>query len=373
MPTTFLCSTGTSAAKLVCPGARLAEWVAERGGAEQSAAEIFRSFAEFVPKGAALHEKLSAEIHSLAKMDLQSNDRVLLLASATADGYACALAVEMYLKRHWDGLSVVTDRIVGLQVHDASLFRKQGVVNFVRRCMREVNDYGRENVVLNPTGGFKALVPYTVLIGMLKRVPCRYIFEQSKTLLELPPLPVEFQRGPFEAYRDLFERMERDASIPVKDWDQQVPFEERPVLEPLIERHGAEITVSDVGFLFLEDVRSPTELVPFLSTRALSECLELAKLTNRDPFRFLQQVARAAHRGQIAAKHEHVNVGNGMRWLKPGNTTDRYLVSVEGWRLLVWRAVREDEVGKDYPSRILVDPRHERDRYTPFIRMELWS
>jgi putative CRISPR-associated protein (TIGR02619 family) len=373
MPKTFLCSTGTSAAKLVGPAAGLAAWVAERGGVEQAAAEIFRSFAEFAPEGAALHEKLSAEIHSLAKMNLDRHDRVVLLASATDDGCACALAVEMYLKKYWDGLTVVTERIAGLQVRDARLFRQQGVVNYLRRCLREVHDYGRENVVLNPTGGFKALVPYAVLIGMLKRVPCRYIFEQSQTLLELPPLPVEFQRGPFEAYRELFQRMEREAAMPAKDWDQQIPFEERPVLEPLIERHGSEITISDVGFLFLEDVRSPTELVPFLSTRALSECLALAKLPNRDPFRFLLQVARAAQRGQVAAKHEHVNVGQGLRWLKPGNTTDRYLVSVEGWRLLVWRAVREDEVGEDYPTRIVVDPRQDRDRYTPFIRMELWS
>ena len=62
--------------------------------------------------------------------------------------------------------------------------------------------------------------------------------------------------------------------------------------------------------------------------------------------------------------------GNGLRWLKPGRTTDRYLVSVEGWRLLVWRAIREDRVGGDYPQQIVIDPQRVRAKYAPFTRLE---
>jgi hypothetical protein len=102
---------------------------------------------------------------------------------------------------------------------------------------------------------------------------------------------------------------------------------------------------------------------------AWRDCLEnLSRLANCDPFRFLERVARS---DEALGAAEHINVGNGMRWLKPGRTTDRYLVSVEQWRLLVWRAVREDEVGSDYPTRVQVDPHRERDKYAPFSRMEL--
>lgn len=208
---------------------------------------------------------------------------MLLLASDTPEGLACAEVVEAYLVRYWDGLQVVTETVPGLQVDDAEQFRRVGVVEFTRRCLREIANYqivgGRElsNIVLNPTGGFKALVPYTVLIGMLKNVPCRYIFEQSTTLLELPPLPVEFSRSRFEAFKPLFERIERDSSVSLDDYE---------------------------------------------------------------PFQFLTRMSSP----QMLDKHEHINAGNGLRWLKPGRTTDRYLVSVEGWRLLVWRAIREDQV-----------------------------
>ena len=106
------------------------------------------------------------------------------------------MAVGEYLRDGWPELEMQEVRVSGLQVHDAAEFRRRGVVEYCRRCWQAVHDYGAEFVVLNPTGGYKALVPYTVLVGMLKRVPCRYIFEQSDALLELPPLQVEFERRP---------------------------------------------------------------------------------------------------------------------------------------------------------------------------------
>src|SRR5947209_15496418 len=106
----------------------------------------------------------------------------------------------------------------------------------------------------------------------------------------------------------------------------------------------------------------------FLSRKAWEDCLDnLAQLKNCDPFRFLHRVAADTNQFRLA---EHINVGNGLRWLKPGRTTDRYLVSVEDWRMLVWRAIREDEVGADYPRRIAVDPATDRARLGPFTRME---
>lgn len=86
-----------------------------------------------------------------------------------------------------------------------------------------------------------------------------------------------------------------------------------------------------------------------------------------DPFRFLTRVATSL---EALQQSEHIKTGQGLRWLKPGRTTDRYLVSVEGWRLLVWRAIREDQTGKDYPQQIQVNPERARRKYAPFMQME---
>lgn len=259
-----------------------------------------------------------------------------------------------------------TEQIRGLQVYDAEKFRNQGVVNFVKKATHAIDSY--DNVILNPTGGYKALVPYTVLLGMLKGVKCCYIFEQSTSILELPPLPVEFKRSQFEAYKEVFEKIDRDSSISKQEWENCVPYQERQLLEPLIESSGQQITLSAVGFLFLEEMQSPSVLVPFLSRQSIDDCFgNLAQLDECDPFDFLTQVSQSL---KALKQKEHINMGQGLRWLKPGRTTDRYLVSVEGWRLLVWRAIREDQEGAKYAQKVKVDAKRDRRKYLPFIRME---
>lgn len=368
MPHTIVCSVGTSAAKAVCSPANLASWVRDQGGVERAAEALVAGFAAIPPKGEALRSTLSAEIHSLVRIGVSSADRVIFLASDTPDGQVCARALAHYLKKHFPGILVEVLSVEGLQVHDAEMFRRRGVVNFVHYCLRAVRNYGTAQVILNPTGGYKALVPYTVLVGMVKRVPCQYIFEQSSQLLTLPPLPVAFDRGPFERYRSLIERIERETAIPAKDWEREVRHDDRSLLEPLVERTNVEVTLSAVGLLLLDEVRSPTALIPFLSRKAWEDCLDnLCQLHECDPFRFLLRVA--ADKQQLRSA-EHINVGNGFRWLKPGRTTDRYLVSVEDWRLLVWRAIREDQEGSDYPRRVTVNPITDRKRLGPFTRLE---
>lgn len=371
MGKTVVCSVGTSAAKGICRPAELERWVHEHGGPEAAAVEMYKRFCDVEPSGEALHTRLSAEIHSLVRIGLDRCSRVILLASETEAGQACAWAVKKYLDARWNHLDVEVKPVEGLQVTDPLRFRREGAVAYCRTCLKAVNDYGRENIILNPTGGYKALVPYTVLVGMLKRVPCRYIFEQSNALLDLPPLPVEFEQGLFEKHRAVFERIESESSISKAEWERAIPYQDRERLAALFEFDGSEVTLSGVGFLFLDEVRTPAARVPFLSTRAWKDCLEdLSQLDNCDPFRFLDRVARS----QPAFKRaKHISVDGGLVWLKPGNTTDRYLVSTQGPRLLVWRAIREDQVGPDYPRDVQVDPDRHWNQYAPFTRMELYG
>ena len=115
-------------------------------------------------------------------------------------------------------------------------------------------------------------------------------------------------------------------------------------------------------------MRRPSVLVPFLSQKAIRDCFDnLAKLDDCDPFRYLSRVASSIETFKSAI---HIPVANKLYWLKPGNTTDRYLVSVEDWRLLVWRAIREDQEGSDYASKVKVNPDSERRAYSPFMRVD---
>ncbi|MBF0453130.1 MAG: hypothetical protein HQK75_20685 [Candidatus Magnetomorum sp.] len=41
-----------------------------------------------------------------------------------------------------------------------------------------------------PTGGYKALIPYLTIAGIIYKKPVYYIYEDSEVLLELPPPPL---------------------------------------------------------------------------------------------------------------------------------------------------------------------------------------
>jgi putative CRISPR-associated protein (TIGR02619 family) len=374
--TVYLCTCGTSAAKNLPKEPRFdAFWVKSQGGIKPASQRIFESFESYrMNDEDALTRCLSAEIHSLARMKVGAADRVVLFTSETDDGQACAGALKMYLEHEITGIDCVLRVVEGLQVRDATRFRTQGVVNFVKMALQEIEGHGAAQCVFNPTGGFKSLVPYTVLLGMIKGVEARYIFEQSSELIALPSLPVEFARERLEPLQSLIERIERDSFIGQEDWERAVSYEDRRVYASLFEHAGDAVTLSPVGFLVLEELRQPRALVSFLSRKAIDDLIKVRTIEDCKPIVFLARVAK--DRLQLeSAKHEAF--GNGLFWLKPGNhTRDRYLVSVEGWRLLIWRIVDHGEYDEmldrhrkaDQGKRITED---RRSAYEPFFRMDI--
>lgn len=374
--TVYLCTCGTSAAKnLPKPPPFNAAWVENQGGIKAAARLIFESFERYrMNDEDALTRQLSAEIHSLARMQVGAGDRVVLFSSETGDGQACALAVKAYLEREIPNIDCAMQVVDGLQVRDAQRFRTQGVVNFVKLALREIDGQGAAQCVFNPTGGFKSLVAYTVLLGMIKGVEARYIFEQSSELIALPSFPVEFARERLAPLQLLIEQIERESFIDRAEWERAVPFEDRRTYASLFEQVDNAITLSPVGFLVLEELRQPSALVPFLSRKAIDDLTKVRAIEGCKPLAFLARVAK--DRPQLdSARHE--GFGLGLFWLKPGShTRDRYLVSVEGWRLLVWRIVDHDEYDdmlerhrKTEQGRRIMDDR--RSVYEPFFRMDI--
>ncbi len=377
----YLCTCGTSAAKkFLGQTPRFdAAWVAERGGVEAAAKVLHDSFREArMDDEVALKRDLSAEIHSLARMGINDKDTVVLFSSETTDGQACAHAVKTYLEQACPGIVCRVEVVVGLQVTDAHAFRINGVLNFTKAVLREIDANGVSQCVLNPTGGFKSLVPYTVLIGMLRGVQAKYIFEYSNALIALPMMPVEFARSRLEPLRPLLERIQNETAIPKADLDKALPpHEEREIWEPLFEDIGqGQVSLSPVGFLIWEELERPTALVPYLSRRAFDDLLKVRGIEGCKPDAYLARVCRSR---DLLESGKHEPWGDGLFWLKPGeHTRDRYLVSVEGWRLLVWRiadhreydALLDQNRKTDVGARVVAE---RREKYAPFVRFELYE
>lgn len=104
--------------------------------------------------------------------------------------------------------------------------------------------------------------------------------------------------------------------------------------------------------------------------------MSLREVEGCKPVDYLSRVARSR---ELLESGKHDSWSNGLFWLKPGqHTRDRYLISVEGWRLLIWRIVDHKEYDdlltqnrkSDAGARLVAE---RRAQYAPFIRMDLYE
>jgi putative CRISPR-associated protein (TIGR02619 family) len=370
----YLCSTGTSAAK-VWPAKEYGKYGVEciqaLGGPEKASDILLKAMQSYSMDNDEHLFQLSAEIHSLARMPLTTEDTVVLLASETADGLVCAQAVARYLQAR--GFAAVVETVEGLQVLDPGLFAKKAVVNYLKIVLRYIDNHGAVNCVLNPTGGFKALVPYAVLLGMIRKVECRYIFEFSTQLISFPPLPVDFSHAGLESIKAVLELINRESAIHTALFEDRLTWEQRREFAVLFEKEGDQVTLSPAGFLLLEELLKPQPLTPYISREAIKGLVRLERIKGVNPADYLHRLVRNRE-SFLAARHG--NAGEGLFWLKPGNTTDRYLVSEEdGWKLLVWEMCDHDEYDRmSAQSNLGATARGQRaSRYAPFFRLDLQS
>ncbi|MBD2456637.1 putative CRISPR-associated protein [Nostoc sp. FACHB-87] len=209
--------------------------------------------------------KTSPEIKSLAKIGINSDDKVILYASETPEGIVTARVIGEFIKQVWkcnfkaENIEVVS----GLQVEDAGKFRSLGVVSYVESVVKKINDpnnfYSNE-IILNATAGFKSLVPYTTLIGLLFKIPVKYIFETSSELLILPPIPVDFDLVFFDKIKFILDEIDLNSKITEDKIRRQIEPEVFEQLLPLLEFTAGEYTLSSLGIIVYERYKSPPAL-----------------------------------------------------------------------------------------------------------------
>lgn len=138
----------------------------------------------------------SAELTSLTAIAERVGelDEVLLVATDTALGVIAARLVARMLARLHPKTSVDVEPIEGLQVRDARRFAATGLPNYVKYVQEAIRqrDPSWARVILNPTGGFKSVVPYATILATLNGIEAHYIHESSDALLTLQPMPIDY-------------------------------------------------------------------------------------------------------------------------------------------------------------------------------------
>ena len=373
----FICTVGTSASQDVMrqeplksrfgaggPARLTAEVVTALGGEDAAVAAMAPHFLALDHRDdETLRRKLSAEVHSLVRLAPSPGDEVHLLATDTPDGRVCARLVEAFVAQRM-GLpagDVQVRSIEGLQVDDGERFRRVGVVNYIQEVRRLGDERAWHGVVLNPTGGFKALIPYTTLLGMLFRARVSYIFDNGRELIDLPPLPIEFNLPLLRPRLEALEELEAKVELTEDRFWRGATQEQREALAALVEttRRGW-VTLSGLGLVALERLRNAGDTRPclvFLSAKAWEDYAAAPRKWNcASQIEWLLGATRQQVEEAIDKKRD------GSRWLKPGRTDDRWRVEWEGTNLLVYRIVGHDEY-----ERMLGRTQWPRSAYAPFI------
>ncbi len=249
---TYLCTTGTSISTRLkleldhLAKRKLSEWdeLQEEVGAIWNF--VLERVNSYQP---ADYPNVGAEVNSLVRMGLRQGDQVVLLATGTVEGKLCAQLVEKFLRLKDLCDNVEVKVVEGLQAQNGDLFRRVGIKNLMAILCR----YADDNVIINPTAGFKSVVPYLSLAGMIFRKPVKYIHEFSEDVITLVDLPITFDDELLFSVEEKLNRIEQQTTITIHEWNKgNDSLDHR--LDTLIEMDGSSrnVTMSGLGLLLWE-------------------------------------------------------------------------------------------------------------------------
>jgi len=211
---------------------------------------------------------LSAELNTLDRLKLGNGDRVILLTTDNALGRVCGVAVKEILERIYK-VSVEARRVEGLQVQDEKLLKEKGLKNFIKVIVDDylANDNVKYNydIILNPTGGFKGILPFLTILGMIYAKPSIYLFEFSDELIHLPPLPITFDINIYNRVKDALKYLEDEVAITkeaflskIDGYDQ---LEEQLFLSFTEPYEANLVTLSPLAYVFLQLDNNSTKVL----------------------------------------------------------------------------------------------------------------
>ena len=308
--------------------------------------------------------KASAELNSLHRLRICDGDDVILLASDTADCRISAEALGRAIESTF-GATATVRRVEGLVVHDRTRFREMGLMNLGKAILTYASDPNRRyvtgGVVLNPTGGYKGVVPFVTVLGMLLGLKTVYVFEFSNDLIQLPPLPLSFDMGIFERALPALEHLRKEGAVPENEFFAKVrglQDDERPRFASFLEYDpndpGRMVTISPLLDMFWEmdhqggdEVLISTEIANSLNT----ESPENVAITQW----FLAHLAHPLWRGS----HFHSFHGTGLQVFKPGNVAQRAACILDNQKVYVCEIFLAHSV--DYEKRLRNRKRSDYD------------
>jgi putative CRISPR-associated protein (TIGR02619 family) len=245
-------------------------------------------------------ETASAETNSLARL-LEKGDEIVFLRSETSEGRLCTEALQQFYQKR--GYRCEVKEIPDLRYEERQ-FKARGL-RALAAAMAEVVRQRRKaghTVLINATGGFKAEIAYAVLIGQLFDVPVYYIHEMFKDIIEIPPLPVQWDYSLLVNYEDFFVWIEADlrTAQEAHSWLQALPDEIRMLLTEEQAEEQDYVMLSPAGEAFWEAYRYELEREGqqvYISNRAYNYYEQLSPDLKAAFSKLIERLSHSATRG----------------------------------------------------------------------------
>jgi len=207
-------------------------------------------------------EAASAETNSLLKI-AHPNEEIVLLYTSTLEGERCAVEVQRYLQsQKW---SQVHLRKLPLEKNEAQ-FESHGLRELVNILIDEIGKGQREKreVIINATGGFKAEIAYTTMVGMIFEVPVKYIYQDFQKPITFPALPVSWNIDLLLGYDSFFQWLDEEPrkQLEVEQRLKAIPEPERDRVIALLLTPDSEgcIYLSPAGEILWRRVNQQREI-----------------------------------------------------------------------------------------------------------------
>ncbi len=134
---------------------------------------------------------------------------------------------------------------------DINRFRDRGLKNLVKLIGKEVRCRGKDRILINATGGYKAQISFAGMIGQALGITVAYMHEKFSDIIILPPLPINLDINFYLQYAGELSVLNQKTSIS-KEHFIECDTRFKPLIES-INKDGETFTTLNVsGQLFYE-------------------------------------------------------------------------------------------------------------------------
>lgn len=236
------------------------------------------------------------------------------------------------------------------------MFRKLGIQHLFL-ALNSIRDQNPDvEICLNVTGGYKSVVPFVTLYGLIHRLDVIYLHETSGDLIHLPPVPLSFDFERLGQIRDALVTLREKETMEKKAFLYLLPPEARMDSEwyrSLVEEEDSLVAPSGMAELFFKETDSHTFRV--LISPEAQQTLDASSGPVRTQYLgMLQRVADPLWR----KSKSHAVRGTDLTVFKPGNTSERLMGYIKGSSVYVCELAQHDRYEKilrtrkkeDYPE-----------------------